>query len=152
MHIVRSTSTEPRQWEFWLPDGRRHPDWLDARGLAHVLIRESAQNESSPMAVTHGGGGSDSGSRGPAVSGAAPSTTVLADPDQSANSGSLREPSVAETGPEELIRVDGFDHPEARRIRPGWCGKPFDLHECVQALFRMQLTDHTVHDGTWVTA
>jgi hypothetical protein len=37
--------------------------------------------------------------------------------------------------------VDGFEHPEALRIRPGWRGERFDLHECVQALFRMRLPD-----------
>ena len=38
---------------------------------------------------------------------------------------------------EAVAAVDGFDHPAARTIRPGWTGEPFDLHECVQALFRM---------------
>lgn len=37
----------------------------------------------------------------------------------------------------ELGDVDGFGHPAATRIRPAWRGEPFDLHECVQALFRM---------------
>jgi hypothetical protein len=35
--------------------------------------------------------------------------------------------------------VDRFDHPDAARILPGWRGERFDLHECVQALFRMRL-------------
>ena len=37
--------------------------------------------------------------------------------------------------------VDGFEHPDALRIRPGWRGERFDLHECVRALFTMQLPD-----------
>ena len=37
--------------------------------------------------------------------------------------------------------VDGVRHPDARRILPGWRGERFDLHDCVQALFRMQLSD-----------
>jgi hypothetical protein len=45
-----------------------------------------------------------------------------------------------------LDGVDGFGHPDARRIRPGWCGEPFDLHECVQALFRMQLAEDQPED------
>ncbi|WP_139209821.1 HNH endonuclease [Microlunatus flavus] len=36
-----------------------------------------------------------------------------------------------------LAAVDGFAHPAARRVRPGWTGERFDLHECVDALFRM---------------
>ena len=35
--------------------------------------------------------------------------------------------------------VDGFIHPDAASIRPAWRGEPFDLHECVQTLFRMQV-------------
>jgi hypothetical protein len=37
--------------------------------------------------------------------------------------------------------VTGFNHPDAATIRPGWAGERFDLHECVQALFRMRLPD-----------
>ena len=33
--------------------------------------------------------------------------------------------------------VGSFDHPEARRIQPGWRGERYDRHEAVQALFRM---------------
>jgi hypothetical protein len=33
--------------------------------------------------------------------------------------------------------VDRFGHPDAARIQPGWRGERFDLHEAVQALFRM---------------
>jgi hypothetical protein len=40
-----------------------------------------------------------------------------------------------------LAAVTGFDHPDARVIRPRWAGERFDLHECVQALFRMRLPD-----------
>jgi hypothetical protein len=34
--------------------------------------------------------------------------------------------------------IDGSEHPDAARIVPGWRGEAFDLHECVQALFRMR--------------
>ncbi len=48
--------------------------------------------------------------------------------------------------------VDRFDHPEARRILPGWRGERFDLHECVQALFRMQLRDDSGPKEEWTAA
>jgi hypothetical protein len=35
--------------------------------------------------------------------------------------------------------VDRFGHPDAARIQPGWRGERFDLHEAVQALFRMPM-------------
>ena len=42
---------------------------------------------------------------------------------------------------ETIIKgVDRFDHPDARRILPGWAGGPFDIHECVQALYRMHVS------------
>jgi hypothetical protein len=37
--------------------------------------------------------------------------------------------------------VTDFNYPDARVIRPGWAGERFDLHDCVQALFRMRLPD-----------
>lgn len=40
-----------------------------------------------------------------------------------------------------LAGVDGFDHPDAARLRPRWAGERFDLHECVDALFRMRPTE-----------
>jgi uncharacterized protein DUF222/HNH endonuclease len=40
--------------------------------------------------------------------------------------------------------VDSFQHPDARTIRPGWTGEPFDLHACVQALFTMKLPEPTM--------
>jgi hypothetical protein len=40
-----------------------------------------------------------------------------------------------------LADVTGFDHPAARTIRPRWAGERFDLHECVQAIFGMNLSD-----------
>ena len=40
-----------------------------------------------------------------------------------------------------LAGVTGFNHPGARTIRPGWAGERFDLHECVQALFRMKMSE-----------
>ena len=38
-----------------------------------------------------------------------------------------------------LSGVDRFDHPDARKILPRWAGEPFDLHECVYALFTMKI-------------
>jgi hypothetical protein len=40
---------------------------------------------------------------------------------------------------DQLAAVDSFQHPDARTIRPGWTGEPFDLHACVQALFTIKL-------------
>jgi hypothetical protein len=37
-----------------------------------------------------------------------------------------------------LAGVDRFDHPDARKILPRWAGEPFNLHDCVQALFTMK--------------
>lgn len=37
--------------------------------------------------------------------------------------------------------VDRFAHPDAARIQPGWRGERFDLHETVQALFRMPCSE-----------
>ena len=48
--------------------------------------------------------------------------------------------------------VDRFDHPHARRILPGWRGERLDLHECVQALFRMQLPHDNQADEEWAAA
>jgi hypothetical protein len=47
--------------------------------------------------------------------------------------------------------VDGFGHPDARRILPGWAGEPFDIHECVQALYRMQIVEDD-DQGEWAAA
>jgi hypothetical protein len=52
-----------------------------------------------------------------------------------------------QTEHEALIdSVDGFEHPESRRIRPGWAGERFDLHDCVQALFGMQVAEKEADD------
>lgn len=40
-----------------------------------------------------------------------------------------------------IDNVVSFHHPHAQRIQPGWRGERFDLHECVQTLFRMQPKD-----------
>lgn len=40
-----------------------------------------------------------------------------------------------------LAGVTGFDHPAARTIRPAWAGERFDLGDCVQALFGMNLPE-----------
>lgn len=37
----------------------------------------------------------------------------------------------------DLAAVDGFEHPAARTIRPGWCAEVFDLGECVRVLFEL---------------
>lgn len=37
--------------------------------------------------------------------------------------------------------VDRFEHPDSARIQPGWRGERFDLHEAVQALFRMSVPE-----------
>jgi hypothetical protein len=42
--------------------------------------------------------------------------------------------------------VDRFDHPDAVRIQPGWRGERFDLHEAVQALFRMPVQEQSEAD------
>jgi hypothetical protein len=44
---------------------------------------------------------------------------------------------------DQLAAVDGFQHPDARTIRPRWAGEPFDLHACVQALFTIKLSRQT---------
>jgi len=41
----------------------------------------------------------------------------------------------------QLAAVDSFQHPDARTIRPGWAGEPFNLHACVEALFTIRLPD-----------
>ena len=45
-----------------------------------------------------------------------------------------------------IDNVVSFHHPHAQRIVPGWRGERFDLHECVQALFRMGPRDHSGGD------
>ena len=42
---------------------------------------------------------------------------------------------------DQLAGVDGFQHPDARTIRPRWAGEVFDLHACVQALFTIKLPE-----------
>ena len=37
--------------------------------------------------------------------------------------------------------VDRFDHPDARTIRPRWAGETFSVHDCVQALFTIRLSE-----------
>ncbi|HXD26061.1 MAG TPA: hypothetical protein VN609_09030, partial [Propionibacteriaceae bacterium] len=44
---------------------------------------------------------------------------------------------------DRLARVDSFQHPDAKIIRPRWTGEPFDLHACVQALFTIKLPERT---------
>ena len=34
--------------------------------------------------------------------------------------------------------VDSFHHPDAKTIQPRWTGEPFNIHDCVQALYRMK--------------
>ena len=68
-------------------------------------------------------------------------TLVLAQTARTRTSGTQQatdQPAESNTEVEMVEGVDGFDHPDATRIRPGWRGERFDLHECVQALFRMQ--------------
>ena len=50
-----------------------------------------------------------------------------------------------------LEGVDSFSHPDARRILPGWAGEPFDIHECVQALYRMQIAEDEDQEA-WAAA
>ena len=45
-----------------------------------------------------------------------------------------------------LANVDDWDHPDARRIRPGWRGEPFSVHDCVQALITMKISDPEPQD------
>ena len=40
-----------------------------------------------------------------------------------------------------IDNVVSFHDPYARRIQPGWRGERFDLHECVQSLFRMPVRE-----------
>ena len=40
-----------------------------------------------------------------------------------------------------IDNVVSFHHPHAQRIQPGWRGERFDLHECVQSLFRMPVRE-----------
>ncbi len=49
-----------------------------------------------------------------------------------------------------LADVDGFEHVEARRIRPRWAGERFDLHECVRALSTMRTREGP--DDQWEAA
>jgi hypothetical protein len=44
---------------------------------------------------------------------------------------------------DQYAAVDSFQHPDAKTIRPRWAGEPFDLHACVQALFRIKLPKPT---------
>jgi hypothetical protein len=48
--------------------------------------------------------------------------------------------------------VDGFHHPDALRIVPGWRGERFDIHDCVQALYRMQLSEDGEPEESWQAA
>lgn len=52
---------------------------------------------------------------------------------------SARYPSSSRNSTGSGGLVDSFQHPDARSIRPGWTGGPFDLHVCVQALFTIKL-------------
>ena len=51
-----------------------------------------------------------------------------------------------------IDNVVSFHHPNALRIQSGWRGERFNLHECVQALFRMQPKDHAEDDGALIEA
>lgn len=51
-----------------------------------------------------------------------------------------------------INNVVSFHHPHAQRIVPGWRGERFDLHECVQALFRMRPTDSSDGDDDLIEA
>ena len=61
------------------------------------------------------------------------------DPWWTANTLAERLTTHANRNAERLAAVDRFDHPDARRILPRWAGEPFNLHECVQALFTMKI-------------
>ena len=39
---------------------------------------------------------------------------------------------------QHIEEVDTFGHPDAKTIQPTWAGEPFNIHECVQALYRMK--------------
>ncbi|MDN5764013.1 MAG: hypothetical protein L0H41_17080 [Microlunatus sp.] len=43
--------------------------------------------------------------------------------------------------------VDGFGHPNAARIQPGWRGERFDLNEAVRVLFRMRIPEGQTQDA-----
>ncbi|MDN5804449.1 MAG: hypothetical protein L0H26_07685 [Microlunatus sp.] len=43
--------------------------------------------------------------------------------------------------------VDGFDHPAATRIQPGWRGERFNPHEAVHVLFRMRIPEEQTQDA-----
>ena len=40
---------------------------------------------------------------------------------------------------QRIEAVDSFHHPHAKTIQPRWTGEPFNLHDCVQALYTMKL-------------
>jgi hypothetical protein len=40
---------------------------------------------------------------------------------------------------QHIEEVDSFRHPDAKTIQPRWAGEPFNIHDCVQALYRMKL-------------
>ena len=40
---------------------------------------------------------------------------------------------------QRIATVDTFHHPDATTIQPRWTGEPFNIHDCVQALYRMKL-------------
>ena len=40
---------------------------------------------------------------------------------------------------QRIAAVDSFHHPDAKTIQPRWAGEPFNIHDCVQALYRMKL-------------
>ena len=39
---------------------------------------------------------------------------------------------------QRIEEVDTFHHPYAKPIQPRWTGEPFNIHDCVQALYRMK--------------
>ena len=40
---------------------------------------------------------------------------------------------------QHIQAVDSFHHPHAKTIQPRWTGEPFNLHDCVQALYTMKI-------------
>ena len=40
---------------------------------------------------------------------------------------------------QRIASVDSFHHPDAKTIQPRWAGEPFNIHDCVQALYTMKL-------------
>lgn len=41
-----------------------------------------------------------------------------------------------------LDTVTGYTQPEATRLLPGWAGEPFNLGDCIYALFDLATIEH----------